>query len=243
MEEWWAVANGPAIWISGFALAGVAIIAGILMQTQAIREAKKIGFGHDKVKEVRRATMVTCIGPCLGITFGMIPLLIALSPGMAWLRESAGIGSIQYELITATQGAAAVGEKLGPGISVLAFVSALFVMSTGGIPWIIMGMVYTPIAKTMVEKSKKGDAKAVPLIVTVMMIIVFGEIAAARTMPIFKDGQISKPFVAALLSAICTIVIFVAADRLKKPQLKEYALVIAMLVGMFGAYFIMGGLS
>ena len=113
MEEWWAVANGPALWISGFILGGLAIVGAIFMQIQAINEGKKIGFGKDKVNEVRKSTLITSIGPGLGITFGMIPLMIALSPGVAWLRESAGVGSIMYELITASQGAH--GSRYGAG--------------------------------------------------------------------------------------------------------------------------------
>ncbi len=79
MQEWWAVANGPALWISGFILGGLAIVGALFMQKQAIEMGKKIGFGMDKVNQVRKSAFITSVGPGLGITFGMIPLMIALS--------------------------------------------------------------------------------------------------------------------------------------------------------------------
>ncbi len=236
MEEWWAVANGPLIWISGFVIAGLATLGAIFMQMLAIRKGKEIGFGMDKVNEVRKATIITALGPGLGIVFGMLPLMIALSPGMAWLRESAGVGSIMYELITATQGAEAAGMELGPGMSLEVFTYAIFLMSTACLPWLVMGMIYTPIAGSMAEKSKKMDPRALPLIIVIMMQIVFGDMVAQRTVPIFGAN-----FFAALISAICTLIVFIVADKVKNPHIKEYALVIAMLVGMFGAQLIFGG--
>lgn len=235
MEEWWNVANGPALWISGFILGAIAILGAVLMQIQGVREAKKIGIGNDKIAEIRKSTLITSIGPCLAITFGMIPLMISLSPGVSWLRESAGVGSITYELITASQGAAAAGMKLGPGMTVAVFASALFVMSTGCLPWLVMMMVYTPIAQQMVDKAKKVDPKALPLIIIPMMLIVFGDAVASRTLPLMGPN-----FVAALISAVCILAIFIAADKINKPHLKEYGLVIAMLVGMFGTFAIFG---
>lgn len=236
MESWWAVANGPALWISGFVLGGLAIIGAVFMQIEAIKAGKKIGFGPDKVNAVRKSTLITSIGPGLAITFGMIPLMIALSPGVAWLRESAGVGSIMYELITASQGAEAAGSKLGPGMTVEVFASALFIMSIACIPWLIMTMVYTPIAKPMADKASKFDPKALPLIVVGMMIIVFSDSVASRALPFF-----SKNFYAALIAAVCTVIVFSISNKLKNPHLKEYSLVIAMIVGMFGTYFLMGG--
>lgn len=236
MEEWWAVANGPIIWISGFVLAGIATLGAVFMQIEAIRKGKKIGFGMDKIHEIRKAAILTAIGPGLGIIFGMLPLMIALSSGMAWLRESAGIGSIMYELITASQGAEAAGMKLGPGMTLEVFASALFIMSTACLPWLIMTMIYTPIAGKMAEKSKQFDPKALPLIIVGMMLIVFGDTTASRTLPL-----LSPNFVAALISAVCTLAIFIFANKINRPNLKEYALVISMLIGMFGAYAIFGG--
>ena len=98
-----------------------------------------------------------------------------------------------------------------------------------------MGMVYAPIAQTMADKAKKMDPRLLPVIITPMMLIVFGDAVASRTVPI-----LGKNFVAALISAVCTVIIFLAADKLKRPHLKEYALVIAMLVGMFGTYALFG---
>lgn len=236
MQDWWSVANGPALWISGFVLGITAIVGAIFMQMLAIREAKKIGFDKDQIKTVRQSAFITSIGPGLAIMFGMIPLMIALSPGVAWLRESAGIGSIMYELITASQGATSVGAELGANMSAEVFAAALFIMSIACIPWLIGLMVFTPIAKPMADKAKKLDPKALPLLILGIMLIVFSDNIASRTIPIFGPN-----FIAALISFVCTMIVFLTANKLKKPHLKEYSLVIAMLIGMFGAYFIVGG--
>jgi len=235
MGEWWKIANGPAIWLGGFILIGLATIGAYLMLARARKIAPKLGISDDRIKEAIKASAITVIGPSTAIVVGMLPLIVALSPGMAWLRESAGIGSIMYELITAQFGVRALGEELGPGLSEAGFATALFVMSTACLPWLIGLMVFTPIAKPVRDKAMKIDPKIFSLIAVIMMLVAFGNNMGPDIL------KMDMGTLAIAISFVCTLVIFKVADAVKKPHLKEYALTIAMLIAMFLAYAIMGG--
>lgn len=122
MGEWWRIANGPATWLGGFILAGLASLGAYLMYRKAYKVGLEIGLPEEKLREAIRASAITVIGPSSAIVVGMLAIIVSLSPGVAWLRESAGIGSIMYELATASFGAQAAGESLGPGMSERGFV-------------------------------------------------------------------------------------------------------------------------
>ncbi|RLF63803.1 MAG: hypothetical protein DRN33_03400 [Thermoplasmata archaeon] len=235
MEEWWRIANGPAIWLGGFILVGVATLGAYLMFARSRKVASRLGITDDRIKEAVKASAITAIGPSTAIVVGMLPIIVALGPGMAWLRESAGIGSIMYELATAQFGLRALGEELGPGLSEVGFATALFVMSTACLPWLIGLMVFTPIAKPVRDKALKWDPKIFPLVAVIMMLIAFGNNMAPDIL------KMDMGTLAITISFVCTLAVFKIADTVKKPQLKEYALTIAMLIAMFLAYIIMGG--
>ncbi|MDY7039312.1 MAG: DUF5058 family protein [Chloroflexota bacterium] len=235
MGEWWRIANGPAIWLGGFILMGVASLGAYFMFAQARKVAPKLGITDDRIKEAIKASAITVIGPSTAIVVGMLPIIVALSPGMAWLRESAGIGSIMYELATAQIGLQVLGAELGPNLNDTGFATALFVMSTACLPWLIGLVVFTPIAKPVRDRAMKGDPKIFSLIAVIMMLIAFGNNMASDILAM-DAGTLTIA-----ISFLCTIVVFKVADAMKRPSLKEYALTIAMLVSMFLAYAIMGG--
>jgi len=233
--EWMEIANGPAIWLGGFILIGIAGLGAYFMFARARKVAQKLGLPDDHIKETIKASAITVIGPSTAIMVGMLALIVTLGPGMAWLRESAGIGSIMYELITAKFGVEAVGEELGPGLSQKGFATALFVMSTACLPWLVGIIVFTPIAKPVRDKAMAWDPKVFSLIAVIMMLIVF----AKNTAPDILGMDMKALAIA--IAFVCTVVIFKLADATKKPRVKEYALTISMLVAMFLAYAIMGG--
>ena len=235
MGEWWRIANGPATWLGGFILAGLASLGAYLMYRKAYKVGLEIGLPEEKLREAIRASAITVIGPSSAIVVGMLAIIVSLSPGVAWLRESAGIGSIMYELATASFGAQAAGESLGPGMSERGFVTALFVMSTACLPWLIGLIVFTPIVKPVRDKAMALDPKLFPLIAVVMMLVAFANCTAKRLLP-RNAGSL-----AVVISFICTVIILKWADRMGKPQIKEYALTVSMVIAMFLAQLLVGG--
>jgi hypothetical protein len=59
--------------------------------------------------EAMKASFITSLGPAFGSFVGMTVLVLALGGAYAFARESAGVGSIMYELIAARAGAEAAG--------------------------------------------------------------------------------------------------------------------------------------
>lgn len=161
-------------------------------------------------------------------------LIIVLTPGIAWLRESAGIGSIMYELITATFGAAAVGKKLGPGLTPSDFMVVLAAMSVPCVVWLFGIMAATPGAKSLRAKMMKKDPKIWGLLAIVMMLVAFGNFWSDH---LIKGGP---SLLAGVISFVIATILFEVADMLKKPRLKEYVITVAILVAIFLAQWIWG---
>lgn len=229
---WEEIANGPMIWLSGFLLAGVASFGAYLMYRKAAETSLKMGWSKERIREAMIASAITAIGPALGMAVGMVALIIVLTPGIAWLRESAGIGSIMYELITATFGATAVGKELGPGLTNADFVVVLAAMSVPCVAWLFGIAIATPGIMKVREKMLKVDPKIWGLLAIVMMLVAFGNFWAQY---LVKGG-------ASLLSGVIAYVIaafiFEVADKIKKPRLKEYAFTISILIAIFLAEWI-----
>ncbi len=229
---WEEIANGPVIWLSGFILGGVASLGAFLMYRKAKEVALKMGWSEEQIKEAVKASAITVIGPSLGISVGMVALIIVLTPGVAWLRESAGIGSIMYELITATFGAAAVGKKLGPELTPSDFMVVLAAMSVPCVVWLIGIMVATPGAKSLRAKMMKKDPKIWGLSAVIMMLVAFGNFWSDY---LVKGGP---SLLAGAISFAVAAILFEVADVLKKPRLKEYVITVSILIAIFLAQWI-----
>lgn len=229
---WEEIANGPVIWLCGFILGGVASLGAYLMYRKARDAALQMGYSKERIREAVKASAITVIGPSLGIAVGMVALIVLLTPGIAWLRESAGIGSIMYELICSTFGAAAVGKELGPGLTATEFMVVLAAMSVPCVVWLFGIIAATPGVKALRTKMMKTDPKIWGLFAIVMMLVAFGNMWADH---LVKGGS---SLLAGVIAFVVGATIVEVADKLKKPRLKEYTLTISILVAIFLAQWI-----
>lgn len=225
------MANSPWIWLTGFLLGGGISFFSFLMVRRAYKAGLKIGMKKEDLRKAFTASATTVIGPSLGILVTMLGLIIFLGPGMAWLRESAGIGSIMYELIVAMMGmSSATGESLTPGLAgntPEAFAAALFAMSVCCIPWLITIMVATPNMHRVRGWMTKRDPRLFMMFSIVMMLILFSNFTAPN---LLKGGGNA---LATIIGAAVLVLIFAISDKLKKPYIKEFAIIISMLVAIF----------
>jgi hypothetical protein len=110
--EWIRVATGPGFWVIGFVLAGNALIQSCPFYRLSRRTGPRLRMGEGKTREAIRASFIASLGPAFGNFVGMTVLVLALGGAYAFARESAGVGSIMYELIAARAGAEAAGVSL-----------------------------------------------------------------------------------------------------------------------------------
>jgi len=142
--EWLKVATSPGLWVIGFIFAGNALIQSYLFYRLSRRVGTRLRMGEVGMNEAVRASFITSLGPAFGSFVGMTVLVLALGGAYAFARESAGVGSIMYELIAARAGAEAAGVPLTrEGMTVPALLTIFWVAALGSFGWVLMSGVFT----------------------------------------------------------------------------------------------------
>lgn len=233
-EEWLIIATSWVMWLIGFITAGNALIQTLLFYRVARRVGEKIKMKPEILKEGLRAALITSIGPCMGIFVGMVTLVIALGGAVAFIRESAGVGSIMFELISARIGAEAAGVKLTrEDMTLLGLCLCLWTMAVGSVEWVIVGGVLTRWLPKLRDAMGGGDPKLIGLISVAMMLGAFGRMLVRDdVIPTILAMSIRPTLIAGIIGIIVTVIWIKFAEKLKKPWLKEYFMLLALLIGM-----------
>ncbi|MEM2195432.1 MAG: DUF5058 family protein [Candidatus Methanomethylicia archaeon] len=233
-EEWLTIATSPIMWIIGFITAGNALIQTLIFYRYTMKAGYRMKMKPEIIKEGLRASLITSIGPCMGIFVGMVTLVIACGGAVAFIRESAGVGSIMFELISARIGAEVAGATLTrEGMTLLGLSLILWTMAVGSFEWVVIGGVLTRWLPKMREKMGGGDPKLIGLISIAMMLGAFGRMLVRDdVMPSLIAVSIRPPLIAGIVGIITATVWIKFAEKLKKPWLKEYFMLLALLLGM-----------
>ena len=109
--EWLTVATSPGLWVIAFIFAGNALVQSYLFYRLSRRVGTRLQMREAGMDEALKASVITSLGPAFGSFVGMTVLVLALGGAYAFARESAGVGSIMFELIAARAGAEAAGAE------------------------------------------------------------------------------------------------------------------------------------
>jgi len=231
--EWLKAATSPGLWIIGFIFAGNALVQSILFYRLSRRVGARLQMGEAGVKEAIRASFIASLGPAFGSFVGMTVLVLALGGAYAFARESAGVGSIMYELIAARAGAEAAGVPLTrEGMTLPALVIIFWVGALGSFGWVLIGGVFTRWLPRIRDLIGGGDTKRLQMISVAIMLAAFGRLLVNDSVgPLLLDGR-WPPIIAALAGGGAAAALLVYAQRADKPAVKEYFLVIALVLGM-----------
>jgi hypothetical protein len=226
--EWLRMASSTGMWIIGFIFAGNALVASYLFY----RLAKKTGR-RMKMNEALKASFITSLGPAMGTFVGLTVMVIALGGAYSFARESAAVGSIMYELIAARFGAEAAGVPLTrEGMTVAALPVVFWVGAIGSFGWVLTGGVFTRWLPKLKELLGGGDSKRLQIIAVAMMLGAFGRMLTNSSIkPLLTKGQ-WPALVASITAGVAAALWLKTADRLGKPNMKEYFLIVALIVGM-----------
>jgi len=241
-EEWLVIAMSWAMWLIGFITMGNALIQSILFLRVARRAGAKLGLKPEVLRRALHAAFITSFGPCLGIFVGMVPLVIALGGAVAFIRESAGVGSIMFELIAARSGAEAAGVPLTrEGMTLLGLATILWTMAAGSVEWVIIGGVFTRWLPALRDKMGGGDPELISLISVAIMLGAFSRLFTTdNIMPAIRLARFA-PLTAGITGLVVAVSWIKLADRLRKPWLKEYFMLLAIVLGMAVAQLLFGG--
>ena len=230
--EWMKVATSPGLWIIGFIFAGNALIQSYLFYRLSRRVGTRLQMGEAGMNEAVRASFITSLGPAFGSFVGMTVLVLALGGAYAFARESAGVGSIMYELIAARAGAEAAGVPLTrEGMTAPALLIIFWVAALGSFGWVLIGGVFTRWLPKIKDLIGGGDTKRLQMVSVAIMLAAFGRLLANDSIaPLLLDGR-WPPIIASVVGGGAAWRALLHADRANKPALKEYVLIIALVAG------------
>jgi uncharacterized protein DUF5058 len=231
--DWMKVATSPGLWIIGFIFAGNALIQSWLFYRLSRRVGARLQMNEGAMKEAVRASFIVSLGPAFGSFVGMTVLVLALGGPYAFARESAGVGSIMYELIAARAGAEAAGVPLTrEGMTAPALVIIFWVTALGSFGWVLVGGVLTRWLPKIKDLIGGGDTKRLQMVTIAIMLAAFGRLVVNDSVkPLLLDGR-WPPIVATLAGGGTALALLIYSDRADRPGLKEYFLIIALVVGM-----------
>jgi hypothetical protein len=231
--EWLRMASSTGMWIIGFIFAGNALVASYLFYRLAKKTGRRMKIKEEVMNEALKASFITSLGPAMGTFVGLTVMVIALGGAYSFARESAAVGSIMYELIAARFGAEAAGVPLTrEGMTVAALPVVFWVGAIGSFGWVLTGGVFTRWLPKLKEWLGGGDAKRLQIITVAMMLGAFGRMFTNSSIkPLLTKGQ-WPALVASITAGVAAALWLKAADRLGKPNMKEYFLIVALMVGM-----------
>ena len=231
--DWLTVATSPGLWIVACAFAGNALIQSFLFYRLSRRVGTRLRMNERVMDEAVKASFITSIGPAFGSFVGMTVLVLALGGAYAFARESAGVGSIMYELIAARAGAEAAGVPLTrEGMTTPALLIIFWVAALGSFGWVLVGGVFTRWLPKIKAVIGGGNATRLLVVSTAIMLAAFSRLLANDSiLPLLRDGR-WPPLVASVACGGAALAWLLHADRANKPALKEYVVIVALVAGM-----------
>ena len=188
---------------------------------------------EEVMHEALKASFITSLGPAMGAFVGLTVMVLALGGAYAFARESAAVGSIMYELIAARFGAEAAGVPLTrEGMTVNALPVIFWIGAICSFGWVLTGGVFTRWLPKLKDLLGGGDTKRLQIISVAMMLGAFGRMLTNDSIkPLLTKGQ-WPAIVASVTGGLAAAIWLKTADKMGKPNIKEYFLVVALIVGM-----------
>lgn len=230
-NEVMSLANSAPLWIMAFIVVSIVIFQGIVFLRLSIKTAPEIGMSSDEVKSSIKTGFISSLGPSFGIAIVVVSLLALLGSPITLMRIGI-IGSAATESAAAGIGADVFGVDLGSAaFNEQAFTTVVWTMCIGGTGWLIFTALFTKSLGSFQKKVVNKNAKAMGLVSTAAMLGAFGYLASDS-----MTGGMSY-IIAGTISAAAMMLLMFASQRLDVNWLKEWALGIALVIGMTGGYF------
>ena len=228
--DYLAISNLPIFWVLASVTVIISFVQALLYIRQSFAATKACNLDPALPKTAMRIGLVSAIGPAAGVFIVMVGLMASIGGPMAWMRLSI-IGAAATELTAANLAAESMGLTLGgEGYGLLALAVGWFAMALNGSGWLILTGIATPALETMRDKMSGGDPKWLGVMSAACSIGIFGYLNANSAVNPGVGLKVA-PSVTILISALAMI----AINKLivpKMPKLAEYALGIAMIIGI-----------
>ncbi len=205
----------------------VAAIQAATYFRKAWKTALDMGFKRETLMACVRSTAIASIGPSCAIGVGVVALMAIIGGPLAWMRLSV-IGALVYEIANvnfATEALNVTMETITPDT----FAAIAFALGLSGCFWELNVVLFGSSYDKVINKITHGDTKVLNIVCVAAMMAIF----ARSVVPNFLT--ISRATYATVIGAIVCLILNWIINKSKVYALREWALPIAMLCGMFGA--------
>lgn len=226
-QEILRIANEFGVWLAAAPVVIVTAIQALIYTKLARKTAKELNIPEEKCDKAFKTGLLTAIGPVIAIFIVMVGMMSVIGGPISWLRLSI-IGAAPTELTAAKTAADAVGVSFGGAdYDLNALATGWWTMAINGAGWLVFVGLFTHKLEGIRNKVGGGDVKWLAILSSAAMLGVFGYL---------NSGDIKKGgggLIAVVVGAIAMVAVIKLTEKF--PKLKEYALGIAMLVGMLAA--------
>lgn len=191
--------------------------------------------GHATKKEMTTALRVgaiSAVGPSIAVAIVALSLIPIFGTPVVLMRIGM-VGSVPYEVAAANASAEAMGMPLGGSdFTAVAFATVFFTMAMGAAVWMLQVIFLTSSLGKASDRISTWRPWVMSALTGGALLGAFGYLTINQA----KGG--SDNITVILASGIAMAFLLFVAEKYKKPRVKEWALGIAMVVGLIVAGFI-----
>ncbi len=239
MEQVLQIANSPIMWLFAILLVSVVVVQAILYMRATLDFSNRFDILTPEERHiVYKTAAINSIGPAVAIFFVAVSL-VAMVGGPVTLMRVGVIGSAVFEFVAADQGAKAVGAELGTdSFTLQAFTAAVWVMTLGGMGWLLTTFFFTKSLGKAQERMSASNPDLIRSIGSATPIAIFALMGAYTAVD--KDWlsniAISVDNLAAVLVAALSMLGLHAAGK-HRAWLREWAVGFALVAGLIAGHF------
>jgi hypothetical protein len=231
MEEVTEIAESWPFWMFASIVVAIVVLQALTFILLASSAASAIGMTRKETRTALRTGVISSLGPSFGISVVIISLIALLGAPFTLMRIGI-IGSAATELTAAGVGASAYGVKLGGAdYDVRAFTAVVWTMCLGGCGWLVFTALFT---KAIGEAQRKVVGTSSRMMGTISVAAMLGAFAYLTSQQMVLS--LSKALTAVVAAATMMLVLWYAKRRQR--WLTEWALGIALVIGMTCGYFL-----
>ena len=255
--------NHPLLFVVVGLLIAVVLGQSVYFLVKALRRSRQLGMDQARIRKTMLTATIFTIAPAIAIVISVFALTKSLGIPLPWLRLSV-VGSMSYEAIAANNALQAMGLGLGSELNSQQFINVVLVMTISILVGIwLVPLISKKLLGGMSNLSKR-DAKWADIFSNAMFIgmisaflgFVFCDVSRLWTA---KDGVVTittkemvdgvqqtitkdvsatsglTPVAVMLVSAVTMALCGLLMNKFKWKWLNDYALPIALVVGMAAA--------
>jgi len=217
------------------------VFAYVLLQStvfllKARKKAKALGFSNQQINKTITSSMIFSLAPSFAILIGLVALSKVFGPMIAGMRLGT-LGAVTYELPAAINVITGVfGMEIGDVLTSEMVVTALWVMTFGCIPPLLIIPLFFKKFKAKLENVKKKDSTWNAVMMDALFLGMISAFVGFVLAPKTADDDSTYISVLAILvlvtSAILIMVFGILMKKFKWDWLKNYALPLSMISAM-----------